>query len=219
MNDADAQAIASYRTGHFRTSAGARLDLMGLAAVTVYSGYALLEEVGPRGTRGIKLIWPGDLLTTPGSVPDATARQVRALTDVTYCGFGMADWTALLEEPSLAARVVRILSRELHESDALKAAMLELSAPGRTCRVLGDAYLQLSRRKLTRSAEFDLPLTREELAQLVGLTTTHLRRTLNHLSEQNILSFRRGRVEMYELTQVFALAGLSGAASADGILL
>jgi CRP-like cAMP-binding protein len=214
--DRQAQAISSFRGGRGRTAAGAILPTEALAAITVYSGYGLLLEHGSAGPQAIALVWPGQLV--PCAL-GATARDVKALTDVTFCRFELHRWCDLLAVPALANHVVQILARQLYETEAMLAAVRRLPARARVCRVLGDGYLQLLRRHLVSGPSFDLPLSRLELAQLVGLTGTHLRRILQDLEDHQVLSFRRGRVVLHSARQVFELGELEGRPPKDALLL
>ncbi len=45
---------------------------------------------------------------------------------------------------------------------------------------------------------FNCPLTQQELADVLGLTTIHVNRTLRELRERELLSFRRGFVEFID---------------------
>jgi CRP/FNR family transcriptional regulator, anaerobic regulatory protein len=208
MSSEHAIAISRIRKGHFRVGAGSLIERTGLAAVTIYSGYGVLVQFSEGDSQASKLLWPGDLVVFSASGDSMSETRIQALTDVTYCGFAASDWAGLSRDPLLAARLLRILSQQISEANALAASIRRLRARERVCMILGDSFLQLRRRRLAQGTTFTLPLSRHALAQLVGLTPTHLRRVLQELAHQGLLSFRRGRVELHSVDEVMSMGQL-----------
>jgi CRP-like cAMP-binding protein len=59
---------------------------------------------------------------------------------------------------------------------------------------------------LTRSDEYDLPLTQTDLAECLGLTQIHVNRTLRELREAGLVEFRTGVVRILSMERLAAIA-------------
>ena len=45
---------------------------------------------------------------------------------------------------------------------------------------------------------FDLPVTQEQMADAVGMTSVHVNRTLQEIRSEGLLTFHSGRVEIHD---------------------
>ncbi len=68
-------------------------------------------------------------------------------------------------------------------------------------------YDRLRSRHLIQRATFNLPLTQEEIADYLGLTTEHVNRVLRHMREQNLLIMDRGVVVLRDVTGIRKIVG------------
>lgn len=175
--------------------------------LTLYSGLALRLRVLPDGSScAIGLAFPGDLLGAETLFGPPTL-QLRALTDLTFCRFEPAQMAELLEVPRLARRLLQAQAIAASEIEDHLAATISLPASGRLCRFILQTYETLVGRKLARGPSFALPLPRGELARLLGLTPTHLRRVRTRLARQGVLEFDGNRVLLGDLPRLRELAG------------
>jgi Crp-like helix-turn-helix protein len=55
---------------------------------------------------------------------------------------------------------------------------------------------------LSQGLSFPLPLRQSDIADALGLTPVHVNRTLRHLRENGLLSWRRGVLRVHDLTQL-----------------
>jgi CRP-like cAMP-binding protein len=77
----------------------------------------------------------------------------------------------------------------------------------RTAHYLLELRERLAPFGMANDAEFDCPLTQEELADVLGLTPIHVNRTLRELRVRKLLSFRRGLVELTDRPSLVKLCG------------
>lgn len=208
--DSDAAFMTEFRLGRGAIAAGASLDgdARHPLLITLYSGWALRLRLSPSGQEtvlGIAL--PGDLIGVQTILSEKSGLRLRALTDVTFCQFDPARWRALFAVPSLAERFCRIEALARQEAEERRAAMASLSAAGNLSHFLLGLYDGLRSRKLAREGSFHLPLARNQMAALLGMTTMHLRRTLGGLAEANVLEIRGDRIVLYNLPRMRSLAG------------
>jgi len=62
---------------------------------------------------------------------------------------------------------------------------------------------------LASASEYGLPLTQADLAECLGLTPVHVNRVLKELRERELMTFRSGRVTIYDLPKLKRLAEFS----------
>ena len=84
------------------------------------------------------------------------------------------------------------------------------SALERTAHFFMEMTERLSLVGLATEAEFDCPLTQYVLADALGLSPIHVNRVLRQLREQNLLTLRKGNVEIHDLHGLRELAGFQG---------
>ena len=183
LEEAEREALA--RTG--RTRQIKRGDLLfaagdeSTACATLVSGALKVSSVDPDGTeRILALIHPAGFvgeLFAPFAEHDVTA-----LTDSRVCLFGRADLDRAIEtHPALGRALLRRSQEDLHESRRL----LELAGRKNAGDRVGGLLLALAHAASDSSchpaARFELPLTRGEMASLLGLTIETVSRSLTAL--------------------------------------
>ncbi|MEP9360045.1 Crp/Fnr family transcriptional regulator [Sphingomonas sp. KR3-1] len=80
------------------------------------------------------------------------------------------------------------------------------SAIARIAHLLSETHVRLGLVGLTNGLEFRLPLTQVDLAECVGLTPVHVNRTLKLLREDRVADMQRGRVRIFDLERLHAIA-------------
>ena len=157
------------------------------------SGWAAQVRQLSDGRRQVlSLILPGELIGICRVEHPIVAASVVALTDVTLARMparcdlpehsdltSAYDLSRALDEQYLLAQVTRL--GRLNAYERIADLLLEL-----------DGRLALS--GLASSGQFAMPLTQELLADLLGLTSVHVNRTLQTMRREEVLSFRSGNV-------------------------
>lgn len=187
----EAERTRLVQLGRHRTFArGDTIIAAGAAATTfgtLVSGAVKLSAIDRDGSeRIVALVHPAGTL---GQLFGGTDRlTVTALTSCEVCLFPRAQFEGIAgEQPALAARLLKDTLRELDESRAL----LDLIG-GRDARArVAGFLLALARAASTHgchdAAQFDLPLTRGEMAQLLGTTIETVSRTLTALERDGAI--------------------------------
>ena len=70
------------------------------------------------------------------------------------------------------------------------------SASSRLAHLFCELQVRLTAAGLATHGTYDLPLSQEELAEMVGLTAVHTNRTLKELRESGLVTFKSKRVEV-----------------------
>ena len=176
----------SFEAGQTVIWAGDKMDFVG----SVVSGIATLTQTMEDGrTQMVGLLLPSDFVGRPGR--DEAAYDVIATSDMVMCCFRKKPFEDLMgRTPHIAQR---LLEMTLDELDAAREWMLVLgrkTAREKIASLLSiiarrDAALKLS--KPAGVLVFDLPLTREAMADYLGLTLETVSRQISALKKDGVI--------------------------------
>lgn len=157
---------------------------------SLVSGVASLTQVMEDGrTQMVGLLLPSDFIGRPGRA--RANYNVIAVTDVVLCCFHRKPFEALLERTPHISQ--RLLQMTLDELDAAREWMLLLgrkTAREKIASLLAivarrDAAINMA--KPIGPIAFDLPLTREAMADYLGLTLETVSRQISQLKREGIV--------------------------------
>ncbi|MFC3117478.1 transcriptional regulator FnrL [Jhaorihella thermophila] len=174
----------SFEAGQTVIWAGDKMGFVG----TVITGVATLTQTMEDGrTQMVGLLLPSDFVGRPGR--DTAAYNVIATTDIVMCCFRKKPFEDLMARTPHIAH--RLLEMTLDELDAAREWMLVL---GRKTAREKDRKPSVDRRPprcLDREKKatvgplvFDLPLTREAMADYLGLTLETVSRQISALKKR-----------------------------------
>lgn len=155
---------------------------------SVVSGVAALSRTMDDGrTQVVGLVLPSDFIGGLGR--EYVDFDVTAVTNVTLCQFKKEPFEELLERvPHLAQRLLEMAMDELN---AAREWMVLLGR--KTAREKIATFLAMIARRSFQSDtdghEFDLPLTREEIADFLGLTYETVSRQLSSMKKEGTIDF------------------------------
>jgi CRP/FNR family transcriptional regulator, anaerobic regulatory protein len=182
----------SYQAGQTIIWSGDRMDFV----ASVVTGIATLTQTMEDGRRQmVGLLLPSDFVGRPGR-PTA-AFDVTATTDLVMCCFRKKPFEDMMASTPHIAQ--RLLEMTLDELDAAREWMLLLgrkTAREKIASLLAiiarrDAGLKL--RAAKGSIVFDLPLTREEMADYLGLTLETVSRQVSALKRDGVIELEGKR--------------------------
>ncbi len=188
----DIKYYRSFEAGQTVVWSGDQMDFLG----SVVTGIATLTQTMEDGrTQMVGLLLPSDFVGRPGR--PAAAYDVVATTDLVMCCFRRKPFEELMTRTPHIAH--RLLEMTLDELDAAREWMLVLGR--KTARekiasllaILGrrDAALRLSG---TGSGMcFELPLTREAMADYLGLTLETVSRQISSLKREGVIELQGNR--------------------------
>lgn len=164
-----------------------------VACATLIEGAVKLSSFDEAGVeRIVALVHPAGFL---GQLFAPTARHdAVALSDVTLCLFPRADFERLM---AAHPRLVRsVLDRTLAELDASRALAALIGRRDVRARLEG-LILAFARAAAPSpceiATEFDLPLSREDMASLLGTTIESVSRRLSELERDGVIERRGAR--------------------------
>ncbi len=182
----------SYEAGQTVIWSGDQMDFVG----SVVSGISTLTQTMEDGrTQMVGLLLPSDFVGRPGR--DRAAYDVVAVTDMVMCCFRRKPFEAMMAKtPHIAER---LLEMTLDELDAAREWMLVLgrkTAREKIASLLAiiarrDATLKLA--STQGRLVFDLPLTREAMADYLGLTLETVSRQISALKREGVIELEGKR--------------------------
>lgn len=187
-------------------NSGASLDLH-----IVMQGIAYRNRASRDGSRQIiGLLFPGDacnldLLFQPEMDHDVTALVRTEVATIPW----QKIREQMADDPGLAQTLWR---STVEEAARLRQWLINMGgqkARGRVAHLLYELYIRLQRIEKTNGQSYSMPLTQEEMADILGMTPVHVSRVLKQLREERLIVFA-GR----ELT-IADPEGLKAAASFD----
>ncbi len=186
------KSYKTYAAGQTIVWAGDELQFV----ASVVTGVAALTQTMEDGRRQmVGLLLPSDFIGRPGR--KIAPFDVVAATEITLCRFRTAPFEKLMAgTPSLATR---LLEMTLDELDAAREWMLLLgrkTARERIASLLAIIARRDSSLKLTTASgrvQFELPLSREAMADYLGLTLETVSRQVSALKREGIISLEGKR--------------------------
>lgn len=182
----------SFQAGQTVVWSGDRMDFV----ASVVTGIAMLTQTMEDGRRQmVGLLLPSDFVGRPGRA--VAPYDVTATTDLVMCCFRKKPF----EDMMMATPHVthRLLEMTLDELDAAREWMLVLGR--KTARekiasllsILARRDAGLKQRPAAGPIRFDLPLTREEMADYLGLTLETVSRQMSALKRDGVVSLEERR--------------------------
>jgi CRP/FNR family transcriptional regulator, anaerobic regulatory protein len=188
----DMKYYRSFQAGQTVIWSGDRMDFV----ASVVTGIATLTQTMEDGRRQmVGLLLPSDFVGRPGRV--TAPYDVTATTDLVMCCFRRKPFEEMMAATPHVAQ--RLLEMTLDELDAAREWMLLLGR--KTAREkIASLLAILARRdtglkqKAARGAiRFDLPLTREEMADYLGLTLETVSRQMSALKRDGVVELEEKR--------------------------
>lgn len=182
----------SFEAGQTIIWSGDKMDFVG----SVVSGIATLTQTMEDGrTQMVGLLLPSDFVGRPGR--DGAPYDVVATTDIVMCCFRKKPFERMMAETPTVAN--RLLEMTLDELDAAREWMLVLGR--KTAREKIASLLSIvARRDASLHAEpttgpmrFNLPLTREAMADYLGLTLETVSRQMSALRRDGVITLEGNR--------------------------
>ncbi len=188
----DAKYYRRYEAGQPVVWAGDRMDFV----ASVVEGVASLTQTMEDGrTQMVGLLLPSDFLGRPGR--DRASYTVTATTDLLLCCFRRRPFEDLLvRSPRVAAR---LLDMTLDELDAAREWLLLLGRKSAREKI-ASLLVILARREAALHRiqpgdrmQISLPLTREAMADYLGLTLETVSRNVSILKREGLIDLKGTR--------------------------
>ncbi len=184
---------------------------------SVVAGVASLSKTLEDGrTQMVGLLLPSDFIGRPGRTH--VDFDVTATTNVTLCRFERAPFERLIEETPHVAQ--RLMELALDELDAARDWMILLGRKSAREKIATFLDLLARRGNLDETPghmTLDMPMTRDQIANFLGLTLETVSRQLNALKKDGVIAFS-GRKQL-EVIDLIALRQATGDDADGGMII
>ena len=197
----------SFEAGQTLIWSGDKMDFVG----SVVSGIATLTQTMEDGrTQMVGLLLPSDFVGRPGR--DSAAYDVVAVSDIVMCCFRKKPFEDMMARTPHIAQ--RLLEMTLDELDAAREWMLVLGRKTAREKIASLIAIIARRDAVLNTAGmqgplvFDLPLTREAMADYLGLTLETVSRQVSALRRDGVISLEgKRRVTVPDFNRLLEEAG------------
>ena len=154
------------------------------------SGFAFRHKLNGDGARQIVAIHiPGDALDFQNLFLDESDHSIQMLTRGTIASVPRLELQKLVNTHSAIANAV--LTKILVEASVFREWVLNVGrrdARSRIAHLLCELGVRLEMEGLAKDYAYELPMTQEQLADAVGLTSVHVNRTLKALEAEGLIT-------------------------------
>lgn len=151
-----------------------------------------LAVLGPGETVGELVLFGSDLRSANVETMETTAFLVIAREIIR---------TLLLETPTLAVRIIELLSARLRRANNQIEELTFHNARSRVIYTIVHLTEEHGR-KVGQNLELQFPLTHVELAKLVGVTRETVTKILSDLQKKDLISYNHSRIKVADLEKL-----------------
>lgn len=175
----------------------------------VTGGVVKIYKLLPDGRRQITgFLFPGDFLGL--ALHDTYSYSAEAITAVSLCRFPRTKLETLMGEmPHLEKQMLRTASNELAAAQDQMLLLGRKSAAERVATFLLMLHRRALRRDDSHGALLDLPISRADMADYLGLTIETVSRTFTKLKNEGLITLPgTHKVDLADMDQLEDLAGI-----------
>lgn len=199
------KSYRSFRAGETILWRGEELQFV----ASLVGGVASLSKTLEDGrTQMVGLLLPSDFIGRPGRTH--IEFDVTATTDVTLCCFERKPFEQIVQDTPHVAQ--RLMELALDELDSARDWMLLLGR--KTAREKIATFIEMLSRRSSLSdmnglqQELSLPMTRDQIANYLGLTLETVSRQFNALKKEGVIAFSdRRRFEVLDMAALHDATG------------
>jgi len=184
----------------------------GGAIHVLLEGWAARFKILVNGSRQIPaLLLPGDICDIDALHLDRLDWGTTALTPVTVAAISRDKLIQLIDRQSgVRAAIGRMAAVENAVATQWAVCLGRRSARERLAHLLCELFVRLEAVRAAGDSGFTLPLTQEEIADVLGLTAVHVNRTLQNLRSDGLIQLRDHRLTVPDMQALRGLAGFDG---------
>lgn len=211
LSEADRAALGDLK--HYMREVPARRDVISegdkpVRVHLVLEGWVARYKVLRNGVRQITaILLPGDFCDLHVTILDAMDHGMVAITNVKVA---LIQPEQLVEITSRSATLAQAFWWATLLDEAILRSWLvsvgRRSAEARIAHLICELHVRLSRLGLLTGGNFALPLTQQEIADVVGLTSVHVNRMLRLLRKGGLIEQRPGQMYILDIGALRRLA-------------
>lgn len=177
-------------------------------AYTLKEGWAICYKQLLDGQRQVvHVALPGDFLGYQTDFSEAIDYSVVAVTECKFCGFTPSGIDSLLQKDiSLIKRLMEIQNKQNKACKRKLSIVGQAQAKSKVAHFLSDLVERLARRGMDVEGTLAFPLSREDIADAIGITPVHLSRVSVELSNANIVECRHNKLKVMDILKLKQLS-------------
>ncbi len=177
-------------------------------AFVLKSGWAMSYSQFPDGSRQIRrLHLPGDLLAMPSLALRHHPENVETLTSAIVSPFERSAFAQLFDHPRLTAIMFLHAQQERITSGDRMGCIGRLECKERLAFLLLDIFHRLRAIDAVTEGSFEIHLTREQMAEITGMTPVHASRMWSELIAEGSIAADGHKVTILDERRLQALSG------------
>jgi CRP-like cAMP-binding protein len=211
LGPGDSQVLDQLLENRSASSAGSLLvseKQLDSEVQALLSGWAFRYRVFEDGRRQIsRLFLPGDFMGMHSALLGIPEQTISALTNVQIARFNIHNFVDRLQESrGLWLSVLWSDSRDRLIAEERIASIGRRSAYQRIGHIFLELYMRLELIGAASGDEFTSPLTQDHLADLLGLTSIHVNRTLRQLKRDGMIAVEGRTIRLLSRNRLEAIA-------------
>ncbi|TDX24804.1 CRP-like cAMP-binding protein [Modicisalibacter xianhensis] len=215
LSTEDKEILLSLEQYPIRVSAGQTIWLEGAQPdqfFTVREGWAFSFRTLNDGSRQIlKIYLPGDIIGMRDFSFSQRLAGVAMITNGVLCPFNHQQLLSIFHRSgNLTVGFFAIASRQQAMLTERMICLAQRTAQQRLAHFLYEMYLRLKRIGAEKDGQFLLPLSQEQIGEVVGLSAVHVSRTFTAFREEGIVRRERHQVYLPDPGVLAALAEFEG---------
>jgi CRP-like cAMP-binding protein len=167
-----------------------------LRCAFLMDGFSFRQKLTMNGHRAIvSLQVPGDFIDVQNLFLQESDHDIVALTNLVVAELAIDDLRTLVMERPAINRALWI--RSLVEGSIFREWLLNVGrrdAHARVAHLLCEISARLEAAGLARELTYELPMTQEQLGDVLGLTSVHINRVLKALEKEGLIRRRKREV-------------------------
>jgi len=171
------------------------------------SGWILLSRIAEDGKRQVfKSVLPGELL---GFQPDHHGPAIYSAIAVKDCEVCTIPSAIQLcsSHPDLAMKLAWSSAYDILLTEMYLAKISQCNAKERIAFMVLELFRRLKLLGLCKNYTFQFPLKQEDIAEILGLTSIHVNRTLHVMKDEGLLSIRHHELTILDFWGLERLSG------------
>lgn len=164
-----------------------------------------IDENGNEYVLGFHL--PGELVGLDGIYPNNYTSKTIALDSVVLCAMEYDKLTELCSSvPALQRQLLRLLSRDIYESHVASAEKSDQTALQKLAGFINNLSVRHEQRGYSRNS-LKLAMTRQDIANHLGLTPETVSRLLKRLKDEGTISIENRNIQINSHSYIKKLIG------------
>lgn len=170
-------------------------------------GWILLTKMSVQGKRQvIRSVLPGDLIGFQPNMPASSVYSAIAVQDSIVCN--IPDIIEMCNHhPQLALKLISVKAYDITLTELYMINIAHCSAHEKVAFMALELYQRLKLRGLNNGYIIPCPLTQGDIADMLGLTTIHVNRTLHKLEHEQLISLHNHKLTILDYGRLDAMVG------------